>query len=68
MIFVRKVEKCTLLIKLGLVKLRGQEEGKGWWCQSSLGMNDRDRSGGATASLSRVRCMKLALNLTVRGV
>lgn len=52
---------------LGKVKLEGMEQAEDLQCRSSLGTTDRDRSEGATAYLSRVRCMKLALNLTVRG-
>lgn len=35
------------------------------WCH--LGITDRDTSEGSSAYLSRLKCMKLALNLPVRG-
>lgn len=45
-------------MKLSLVGIRGREQAKRW----------RQQTGGEmAASLSGVRCMKLALNLTVRG-
>lgn len=45
----------------------GVEEITHCYCRCHLGITDRDTSEGSSAYLSRVKCMKLALNLPVRG-